>query len=264
MPPIQLNRLQSQTTALSHLFDDPAAFCTGLLALFKVYEKKNASTRPNLLNNNNEVNALNIPAAVYGEFIKSIEPTAKENPRITFQIVDQLWKYKILEMRLTAIHLLTGINNEFLDDIVQRLQTWLSSDLHEYLLEIVIAYIKQNALLAANEKWWLFLENLTQSQDEATIILGLRFISAMLSNDSLFYPRFNNLLLPLIQHPKIKITKYLLETIKSYRYASQPEAASFLMMATQLYPSKEVFLFFRKCLPFFDDFFNNQLRNELA
>ncbi|MDP2966636.1 MAG: DNA alkylation repair protein [Pelolinea sp.] len=262
MPLVQLSRLRSQLNALAAHFKDPNVFRDSLTSLFLMYENKESTTNI-WLRKSSQFSSYNVPESVMTELVSKIADLSRVMPEQVLVNADNLWEMPYYESRKVAIALVSNLEDTYQNDFLRRVHSWLSVDLEEVLIKDLLAAVEAKPAILQNKQWLDLIKTWLDSKDTNIIKLGLQALNRTLSHKYQNLPAIFSLLTPLVRNPQLVVQKELMGVIQALMVLSEAETASFLMMVGQLYPNDDVFMFLRKCLPLFDNYFQNELRSIL-
>jgi hypothetical protein len=260
---VQLSKLNSQLNALAAHFNDPVIFKKTLISLFLLYEKKVLSS-VSWSRNSSQLQSYNVPESVMTELESRIAGLSRIYPEQTLVNADILWDIPYYESRKIAIVMITSIGDEFQNEFLKRIQLWLSASEDEILKKDLLTAVEEKPAIMQNKQWLDLIKTWLNSSDVTKIKLGLLALNKTLGRDFQNLPEIFSLLTPLVSRPNLAIQKELTGILQTLISISPAETASFLMMVSELYSNDDVFLFLRKCLPLFDNFFQEEIRRSFS
>jgi len=260
---VQLNRLRSQLNAVANHFGQGDEFFNALKALLDYYGDHKLAVNQRLKEPSNMLR-LHVPPSVLLEVNSRLQILAKGNPNSAIDTADQLWASNIYEIKSGAIAILSSLSSIFQDQVISRISVWISPQLDSQLLHEIQQGFEANPDILLNKEWIKTLSNWLAVEDDELKRMGLRALKHTIQLNFENLPQIFSLLTPIIQQPSLPIQKELLEVIKSLIQRSEAETASFLIMAGTLYPQNNILAFIRKCLPFFDSYFETEIRSALT
>jgi hypothetical protein len=260
---VQLSRLKSQLNALTTHFNDPVIFKKTLLSLFLLYEKKD-SAPGNWQRKNSRLQTYNIPESVMSELESKISGLSRIMPEQALFNADILWGIPYYEPKKIAIVMVSNLNDSFQNEFLQRINSWLLVGVDDDLIKDILATVEEKPAILKNKLWLDLIRTWLNSNDIANIKLGLQALDITLSRRYQNLPEIFSILTPLISKPQLVIQKEIRSILQSLIVISPAETASFVMMVRDLYPNDEVLLFLRKCIPLFDNFFQEELRKTFS
>lgn len=259
---VQLNRLRSQLNAVANHFGQGDEFFNALKALLDYYGDHKFSLKQQLKEPSN-ILRLFVPPSVMIEVNSRLQVLAKVNPTSAITTADQLWASNIYELKSAAISILSSLSPIFQDQVISRISVWIYPQLDTQLLHEIQQGFESNPDILLNKEWIKTLTNWLAFEDDNLKRMGLTALKHTIQLNFENLPQIFSLLTPIIQQPSLPIQKELLEVIKSLIQRSEAETASFLIMAGTLYPQNNILAFIRKCLPFFDSYFETEIRSAL-
>jgi len=263
MPLVQLSKVKSQVNALDVHFNDPELFPDYLISLFQMYENKKVSTN-SWLRKNSQLSFYYVPESVMAELESRIAVLSRMKPDSALINADILWEFPYYELKKTAIMLISNLDEGHEKYFFQRVQLWLSVDLEDILIKDLMATVESKSNFLQSKQWLDLIKTWLDSKDTNVVKLGLQAINRTLSHEYHNLPVVFSALAPLIHNPQLVIQKELINVIQALILLSEAETASFLIMVGELFPEKEVLKFIRKCLPLFDNFYQNEIRSALG
>jgi hypothetical protein len=262
MPLVRLSRLRPQLNALAEHFNDPGVFRDSLTSIFLMYENKEFS-KNNWLRKNSLFASYNVPESVLTEVISRIAELSRLMPLQALVNADTLWRETYYESRKTAIALVSSLDDPYQNEFLRRVESWLSVDLEEVLIKDLLAAVDANPAVLQNKKWLDLIKTWLDSKDSNVVNLGLQALNGTLSRKYNNLPAIFSLLTPLVRNSKLVLQKELINVIQALIRLSEAETASFLIMIGQLYSEDYILKLLRKCIPLFDNYYQNILRNAL-
>ena len=263
MPLVQLSRLRSQLNALAAHFNDPKVFQASLTSLFLMYENKESTTNI-WLRKSSRLTLYSVPESVMSELESRIAVLSRMMPESALVNADALWEMPFYESKITAITMVSNLEDTYQNEFFRRVQLWLSDNLEEVLIKDFLAVVEEKPAILHNQLWLDMIKSWLDSKDTNVIKLGLQALNRTLSHKYQNLPAIFSLLTPLVRNPQLVLQKELIGVIQALILLSEAETASFLMMVGELYPKDDVLIFLRKCLPLFDNFFQIEVRNALS
>ena len=258
---IQIPRLRSQINALAIHYDDSKVFVSALGSFFNIYGRNKSIA--DLYKNEEQTTLLtyDITDVVFTELESSFKKIAKFHPRQAVETADLLWQEPIFESKKLAIILVSNLGNDYSDTYIQRIEQWIHDGLEEKIFNEILNTSDQIPFLIANDKWQGLINNWLNSDSRQMIRNGLKALGQLINKKEFQnLPYIFGVILPIFCQPELSIQKDLMTITKLLIKKNQPEAASFLISIGEIYPSKDVSAFIRKCLPLFDEFFQQELR----
>lgn len=260
MPSVQLVRLRSQINAVLLHFDNRETFCNSLKSLLELYQNKKTSSNQ-WMHNFSTLKMLNVSDLVTSEMEARLVILAKEKSSSAIENADSLWNTNIFELKKTAITLLINLDPSQMIIIVNRIHEWINPGLDRILISEFLQKIKSSPHILINDEWVSSLGNWLSSKDDEVVRLGLSALSHTVNLKYKNLPDIFSSLVDVMKDPKISIQKELTNVIQELILYSQAETASFLIMCSKLFPTKNVLSFIRKCIPLFNEFFQFEIQN---
>jgi hypothetical protein len=159
--------------------------------------------------------------------------------------------------------LVSSLEDLYQNEFLRRVESWLSVDLEEVLIKDLLAAVDANPAVLQNKKWLDLIKTWLDSKDSNVVKLGLQALNGTLSRKYNNLPAIFSLLTPMVRNSKLVVQKELINVIQALIRLSEAETASFLIMIGQLYSEDYILKFLRKCIPLFDNYYQNILRNAL-
>ncbi len=262
MPSVQLTRLRSQINAVVIHFQDGKDFKKSLFSLLELYSDQKVAEK-NWFKQQSTFEDMHVPHSVMVELEAQLELQSKLHPDAALANADTLWESDRFEAKRLAIVLLSGSAKTQQDHAIDRIRQWISPDLDQRLMKGILEAFNNQPDILLNKHWIDSLSNWLSTDDDELRRLGLKAINETIRMNYENLPQIFSLLTQVIQTPRISIQKELVDVILSLIDRSEPETASFLIMAGTLYQSKDVRAFIRKCIPMFDPFFQTEIRSSL-
>lgn len=260
MPAINPTRLKQQTMQLVECFDKPDAFVRSLQNLFEYYaehaRRPGQSGMPAPL-----INAYKVHPPILRQVLQTIIPLATKDTEAGLTLCDAMWEQPYLEFRQLACMLLGQLKPESPKPIVERIHTWITPDLDNYLIRSLfthgMVYLRQHyphtTIQLVQE--WLDRSNIFYTQ------LGLRLLLP-LADDPNFenLPAFFRLIHPLVCSAPSVIRPDVLDVITSLAHRSPTETAYFLRQTMLLPNAPDTPWFIRQALAEFPPEIEKNLR----
>jgi hypothetical protein len=234
MPAIQPARLRHQAALLAEHFNEPQAFVRSMHHLMEFYSERarrpGVSGKPDPL-----VLSYKVRPPVLRLLLRELIPLAERNPQQGLALCDKLWDEPYLEFRTLACMLLGQISPEQGDAILERLQTWITPELENYLIDTLLTHGLQrlrrengDAVRKTVEEW--LRDNGTFRQQ-----LGLRALLTLIEDpDFENIPAFFNLIQPLARKVPPPLRSDLLDVVIAMARRSPQEATYFLRHTLQM------------------------------
>jgi hypothetical protein len=260
---VQLNHLRSQLNAIANYFNQGEEFSNAIKALLEYYsDHKSAAKHP--MRKTSNLQHLFVPESVMIVVKTHLQLLARENPEAGLNICDKLWASHTYELMSGAIAILSALASNCQKQILERITRWITPQMDAQLMREIQQIFDNNPSILLNSEWIKTLTSWLSDEDDEVKRLGLTALRHTIQSKYENLPHIFSILTPVIQQPSLLIQKELLEVIKSLVQRSQAETASFLIMAGTLFPQKNILAFIRKCLPFFDSYFESEIRSSLS
>ncbi len=263
VPAIQPARLKQQTSLLVEHFEQPAAFLRSLYYLLDFYSDR--AVRPGQSGKPKSLTpAFNVRTPVLRHLLLALEPLAENNPAAGLALCDALWEQNYLEYRLLAGMLLGKIPLTSSDAVLQRINSWIGTDLEEILTTALLT----NGLVRLRQEYPQKVIHFTKGWLEEPDIfyqqLGLRLLSSIIRDPEFQnLPAFFHLLQPFVikAHPSLRPD--LLDAIEILAVRSPQETAYFLRQSLEMPDNPDTALIIRQSLHKFSDDIQSNLRLQM-
>ena len=257
---IQIPRLRSQINAIAAHFDDSGTFNSTLKSLLNIYSRN--KHLPLLLETNPQgLYHYDLAEVVMIELETAFIKLSRNHPLEAIDIADRLWREPLFEPKKLAIILVSHLGDDYGEHFLKRVDEWIDEDLDDQLLNEILAASEQISFLVTNKKWLELINNWLNSSSSKMVKNGLRALGQIISRkDFQDMPFVFGLMFPIFIQPELSIQKNLIDFTRLMVKKSQSETASFLISLGEIYPEKKVQIFIRKCLPFFDEFYQKELQ----
>jgi hypothetical protein len=249
MPAVQLARLRIQTTRLAESFDDALKFSRGLDSLLEQYG--NRSFRPGYTaSDRSRLPTYNVPPLAMRQLEIELGRVCAADPAISLEIIDQVWKSEILEMRQVATYLLSQIPPANLAEVLTRLRKWCTPGEDESLVHDLLIIGGRTIRKVEPDTWLVFTEEWLQSTEPGSNIIGLISLEPFLDETRMEYlPQVFTLLEPLAVDPPPPAMADL-EAVLLQIYAISPmETQSFLRKNLEANPHQQFIRLVRRLIP---------------
>ena len=259
MPAIQPARLRQQVVMLSEHFDNPVAFARSLHYLFEYYadrtRKPGQSGNPPPL-----IKSYHVHPPVIKQLLQELKPLVKQNPERGLALCDQLWDEPYLEFRLLSIHLLGEIDPNPSEVIIQRVQSWITSELDPILLDSILL----NSLAKLREQYphtYINLINNWIGTDDIFLIqMGLRALLPLIQDtDFENLPILIKIIQPFTRSSLPAIKPDLLDVLTALAHKRPSETAFFLQHTLNTPEAHDTAWIIRQIL----DEFPSEIQNNL-
>jgi len=138
MPAVQLIRLRAEIASLIQLFNQPAEFYRQLYELLDTYS--NRVYRSGLsVSNNKQVERFHVPPIVLNQLEAELVQLSRLDRFSSLAIVDQMGNAPYWEIRYLACCILGQIDPNPPDDILRRINAWLTPELDPNLQEMLLS-----------------------------------------------------------------------------------------------------------------------------
>ena len=263
MAVIQIPRLRSQINAVAAHFGDSGTFTSALKSLLINYSRNKHF--PLLLEaSSQELVHYDLAEVVIMELESAFIRLAKNYPQEAIEIADRLWREPVFEPKKLAIILISHLGNEYGETFVQHVDKWIDEDLDEKLLNEILDESEQIPYIVTSKKWLELIYHWLNSSSRKMVKNGLKALGQLISRkDFQDMPLIFGLLFPIFSQPDLAIQKNLLDFTSLMAEKTPSETASFLISVGEIYQEKQVRAFIRKCLPFFDEFFQKEIKQSI-
>ena len=263
MSPIQLERLRPQINAVVSQYQTSDIFIQSLKSLLESYhgdiEISSAGISPYSL-----IPKLNIPNVILNQLEISLQFLAHKHPVQTIEIVNKLWVEKELEYKSIAIFLLSNLPKNMLDVYFGKVEEWINQDTEAALINVIMENSYTNPEIYKSDYWLSLVERWLVSKSYHVRKVGISSLTHMVTSDSFqILPAFFRMVELIFNDLHVSLHKDLMQLIQSMTEYSQPETAAFLIHLAIISPRKEIFTIIRKFLPFFDNFYANEIKNNI-
>jgi len=260
---IQIPRLRSQINAVAAHYGDSGTFISALKSLLINYSRNKHF--PLLIEDSEqELNHYDLAEVVMVELESAFIRLAKNHPQEAIEIADRLWREPVFEQKKLAIILVSHLGNEYGETFVQHVDKWIDEDLEDKLLNEILDASEQIPFIVTSKKWLDLIYHWLNSSSRKLIRNGLKALGQLISRkDFQDMPYVFGLLFPVFSQPDLAIQKNLLNFTSLMAEKTPSETASFLISVGEIYPQKQVRAFIRKCLPFFDEYFQKEIKQSI-
>jgi len=257
---IQIPRLRSQINAIAIHIDNTQAFLSALDAFFRIYSQN--KYLPQWLENDSAgLLTYDLAEAVMTEMESTFKILSRSHPREAIDIAEQLWQDSFFESKKLAIILLANLGDEHSNHSIKHIDQWIRDDIDERLFNEILAASEDIPFLVESEKWLELIHKWLNSDSNKMIKNGLKALGQlMIKKEFQNMPSVFSLTLPIYMRPEIAIQKELFSFTQLLIKKSQSETASFFITLGEIYPKTEVQVFIRKCLPLFDEYYQQELQ----
>jgi hypothetical protein len=263
MSAVDLTRLRFQIEDLLALFPQPAAFHSGVNALFNRYS--NRSLRFGELSQTKPLIPMyHLPGPVMRQMVLELTPLIREEPQAALAIVDELWKDDYFEVKKLAIHILglTPIDNPQI--IRQRIEDWLSPDLDGTLVASIFSVGVRQLQSKFPETWEAIIQSYLYDRSPKMIRIGIQGLEQGVraaNFDNL--PVVLRLVSPLIQAPHPDTNRRLEKLIEALIQHSPTETVFFLKQMLSTSDRPETLRLIKACLPSLPDALREDLKSAI-
>jgi len=257
---IQIPHLRSQINAIAAHFDDSGKFISALKSLLNIYSN-NKHLPLLLVNSPQELHYYDLAEVVVAELESAFIGLSRNHPLEAIDIADRLWKEPVFELKNLAIILVSHLGDNYGEFFVQRMDEWINEDLDEKLLNEILIESEHMPFLVTSQKWLDLINNWLNSSSRKMVRNGLKALGQLISRKGFQdMPFVFGLMFPIYSQSDFALQKNLIDFTRLMAEKSQSETASFLISLGEIYPDKQVKAFIRRCLPFFDDFFQKEIK----
>jgi hypothetical protein len=228
MTAINPARLKIQSAKVAQSFLDPKQLILDLHELFIFYSARIREI--SLSRSPVGIQAYQIPKPVYSTLELELTPQITQHPEKSFVVIDALWKEDWIEFRQLAVNLLGLIPSEFYDDILERIQDWLTSSPTEELRQQIINKGLRKVAVDKQDQVLAYLETLATRRDQQLqqgALYGLLFFAEDLDFEN--FPRLFRILGDILLDNKQNFIKEITQIIHTLRKRSEKETANFLV-----------------------------------
>jgi hypothetical protein len=263
MPAIHLPRLNRQIAELIPLFDQPERFRRALHDLFEAYHdrtfRSGQTGRPPPL-----LPHYNVPLPVIRKVENEVSRLTQADKQSALSLADALWADTHLELRLLAVLILSQIPLDPPDPVMDRLSLWARPDEDKQVLQALLTQGTTQLIRQQPEQWAAMSRDWLTHQNPAVQAMGLHALLATASDpDFEDLPSIFRLISPLVQAPQDKLQGDLLTLLSHLAQRSPRETAYFLRQVVTINATPRVQRLFRRCLPFFSEEIQTNLRGAL-
>ena len=234
MPAIQPARLRQQAALLAEHFENPPAFVRSMHHLMEYYSERarrpGQSGKPDPL-----VMSYKVRPPVLRLLLRELIPLAEQYPQHGLALCDRLWEEPYLEFRTLACMLLGQIAPEPGIDIMGRLQSWMTPDLENYLVDTLLTQGMGRLRKEKAEEVRRMVETWLLEDDILRQQLGLRALLTLIEDpDFENLPGFFNLIQPLARKVPPALRSDFLDVVVAFARRSPQEVAFFLRKTLQM------------------------------
>lgn len=257
---IQIPRLRSQINAIAAHFDNSGTFISALKSLLNIYSGNKHF--PLLLENSPQgLHYYDLAEVVMAELESAFIGLSRNHPLEAIEIADLMWQEPVFEMKKLAVITVSHLGDNYGEYFVQRMDEWIAEDLDEKLLNEILAESQHLPFLVTSKKWLELINNWLNSSSRKMVKNGLKALGQLISRkDFQDMPFVFGLMFPIFSQSDFALQKNLIDFTRLMAEKSQSETASFLISLGEIYPDNQVKAFIRKCLPFFDEFFQKEIK----
>lgn len=228
MPAIQPAQLKQQASLIIEHFENPEALVSSLHHLFDFYADRarrpgQSGTLPPL------IKSYNVRPPVLRQLIWELTPLVQENPEQGLDLCDHLWDEPYLEFRLLAANLVGLIPPDPPEEIINRIQKWLTSDLDPTLIEALLTQAFKRLRESDPQTYFDLIQKWLESNHVFQAQLGLRALVPLIQEPSFEnLPLFYKLIQPLTRSLPAALKPDLLDVLTNLAHLSPSETAYFL------------------------------------
>lgn len=263
MPAVDPTRLRFQIEDLMAFFQSPQKFHQQLRDLFSFYANRTLRFGDSIPQRS-LIPIYNLPKPVLQQLEIDLKRHITADPEAALILADELWKDAYLEIKTTAINILGSVPIEEPGPILMRIETWLSPDLDQALVNRLFTMGTLKLQDAFLESWIGFLKSLLNHEDPKWAALGIRGLSEVINT-----PKFTNLpavfrlISPFIHDPQRLHFQNLELLIKNMAQRSPTETAFFLKQVLAVSESPYTTQLIKQCLPLFPEDIREELNSPL-
>ena len=263
MPAIQPARLRQQAALLAEHFGDPPAYTRSLHYLLDYYadraRRPGQSGKPPPL-----ITAYNVRLPVLRLILQETLPLAANDPQASLALCDALWEEPYLEIRNLATMLLGQLPPQPPEPITQRVKSWLTAELDEYL---ITALLTNSLDRLRKEEPQHIVELIQEWLNEPGIFyqqVGLQALLFLIQDPNFEnLPAFYRMLQPLARSTPIPLRPDLLDVLKVLAQRSPQETAYFLRQTLETPNATDTPWLIRQTLHHFPDDLHRSLHESL-
>jgi len=213
---------------LAEHFEDPPAYIRSLHYLLDFYSdrarRSGQSGKPGPL-----ITAYNVKPPVLRQIILELTPLALENPQQGLALCDALWEQPYLELRLIAATLVGQIPPDSAEAITQRIQTWMTPELENYLMDALLMQSMVRLRQERSQSLVRLFQDWIESPNPLYNQLGLRALLPWIRDPEFEnLPVFFRLIQQLTRNAPTSLRPDLLDVLEALARRSPKETAYFL------------------------------------
>lgn len=238
MPAIHPNQLKQQAVELADNFEDADAYIRNLHDLLEFYSNRarrpGQSGKPRPL-----IKSYDASPPVMRQVLNEISPLAQENPKLGLNLCDALWEQPYLEFRQLSAMLLGEISPDPPDLITNRVRLWLSKDLEEYLIAILLTQALKRVQIKEPQVLIDLIQEWLEHPDDFYNHIGLQALILLIQDPNFEnIPSFFRLIQPLARSSHANLHPDLLDVLEALAQRS-PQETSFFLRRTLEMPNAE-------------------------
>jgi hypothetical protein len=228
VPAINPNHLKQQAVHLAEHFADSDRYIRNLHDLFEFYSNRarrpGQSGKPRPL-----IQAYNVSPPVLRQILNETSQLAQENPGLGLDLCDALWEQPYLEFRQLSAMLLGEIPPSPPETITNRVRSWLSTDLEEYLISTLLTQALDRVRNEEPQVLIDLIQEWLDYPDDFYNHIGLQAL-ILLIQDPKFenIPSFYRLIQPLARSSHANLHPDLLDVLEALAQRSPQETSFFL------------------------------------
>jgi hypothetical protein len=228
VPAIQPARLKQQASEIAEHFDDPDALVRSLHNLLDYYSDR--AIRPGLSGTPVPlIDSYNVRPPVLKQLVQELTPLVQDNPEQGLALCDRLWDEPYYEFRSLAASLLGKIPPDPAERIVDRIQTWLTTDLDAALVEALLVQALAQLRERDHQTHADLIQGWLDSGDDFHTQMGLRALIQLIQEpDFENLPVFYKLIQTLTRACPPAVKPDLLDILTMLAHYSPSETAYFL------------------------------------
>ncbi len=263
MTAVNPTRLRHQIRDLVAHFDAPVEFHQELRALFSLYANyslrfgEKAPVRP-------LIPMYHLPHPVTRQLQIDLKPHIAADPTAALALADELWADDYYEIKATAIFIIGEVPIQNPQDVLERLNAWLSPQLDPVLKSDLLSIGTRSLQGTFPGEWEALILSLLSDNQPAMIALGIQALAAGAK-----HPAFHNLpavfrlASPFIRDPHTTYTRDLENLIETLAEISPQETGYFLRQILSVSMSPATSRLIKSCLPSFPEDIQTDLKSAL-
>ena len=263
MPAIQPDFLKKQSEELVQYFNIPEKFVVKYLDFLETFADRSRRSgiagRPA-----SKIHSFQVKAPVLKQVVKDLMLKIEDNPEITLQICDRLWKQPNLECRQLCAHLLGAVRINSPEKITNRLEIYIDKNTEEILVDMLVIHGLSSFREQYPDEFLRLIEEWISSDDPFYKKSAIRILIPLVEQQGTkTLPRIYNLIQPLVRNHTLEIYTDLLELIEALIKYSPQETFFYLKRFLNLSDSQDTAMLIRSSLKNFPPEIQNELRKDL-